>query len=152
MLSSLMNQVDRELVEVTRRGTNSVLRSRGYLGLSTLNFSEITKQIQTLFSDSVQSSVSDDPVRPKSRKENSSTGTFIRVDRLPEMSRIKSDTASEYRTTHQGWSKPRGNSNYSECYIAIWLDKLEKSSVALVKKINFRSNLFKGLWFGVFWN
>ena len=48
MLSSLMNQVDRELVEVTRRGTNSFLRSRGYLGLSTLNFSEITKQIQTL--------------------------------------------------------------------------------------------------------
>lgn len=48
MLSSLMNQVDRELVEVTRRGTNSVLRSRGYLGLSTLNLSEITKEIQTL--------------------------------------------------------------------------------------------------------
>lgn len=48
MLSSLMNQVDRELVEVIRRGTNSVLRSRGYLGLSTLNFSEIAKEIQTL--------------------------------------------------------------------------------------------------------
>ena len=43
-----MNQVDRELVEVTRRGTNSVLRARGYLGLSTLNFSEIIKEIQTL--------------------------------------------------------------------------------------------------------
>lgn len=43
-----MNQVDRELVEVTRRGTNSVLRSRGYPGLSTLNISEITKEIQTL--------------------------------------------------------------------------------------------------------
>lgn len=48
MPSSLMNQVDRELVEVTRRGTNSVLRSRGYPGLCTLNISEITKEIQTL--------------------------------------------------------------------------------------------------------
>ena len=48
MLSSLLNQVDRELVEVGRRGTNSVLRSRGYVGLSTLNFSEIIKEIQTL--------------------------------------------------------------------------------------------------------
>lgn len=48
MLSSLRNQVDRELVEVTRRGMNLVLRSRGYLGLRKLNFSEIIKEIQTL--------------------------------------------------------------------------------------------------------
>ena len=48
MLSSLLNQVDRELVEVARRGTNSVLRSRGHVGLSSLNFSEIIKKIQTL--------------------------------------------------------------------------------------------------------
>lgn len=47
MLSSLRNQVDRELVEVTRRGMNLVLRSRGYLGLRKVNFSEIIKEIQT---------------------------------------------------------------------------------------------------------
>ena len=33
---------------MTRRGTNSVLRSRGYVGMSTLNFPEIIKEIQTL--------------------------------------------------------------------------------------------------------
>ena len=44
MLSSILNHV--ELMEVTRRETNSVLR--GYLGFMTLNFTEIVKEIQTL--------------------------------------------------------------------------------------------------------
>ena len=48
MLGRLLNQVDRELMEVARRETNSMLRLRGYVGLTTLPFQEITKEIQTL--------------------------------------------------------------------------------------------------------
>ena len=48
MLARLLNQVDREFVEVARRETNSMLRLRGYVGLTTLHFQEIIKEIQTL--------------------------------------------------------------------------------------------------------
>ena len=37
-------------------------------------------------SDGVRNPVTDDPARLKSRKENSSTGTTIWFDRIPEMS------------------------------------------------------------------
>ena len=43
-----MSRVDREFLKLTRRGTNSVFRLRGYLAMSMLNFSEIMTEIRTL--------------------------------------------------------------------------------------------------------
>ena len=48
MLAKLLCRVDSELVEVARRDTRSVLRFRDFDGMSTLDFTEIIKEIQTL--------------------------------------------------------------------------------------------------------
>ena len=48
ILAKMLCQVDKELVKGARRETNSVLRARGYGALSTLSFTEIIKEIQTL--------------------------------------------------------------------------------------------------------
>ena len=48
MLAEMLCQVDKELVNVARRETSSVLRARGYDAMNTLSFTEIIKEIQTL--------------------------------------------------------------------------------------------------------
>lgn len=47
-LAEMLCQVDKELVNAARRETSSVLRARGYDAMSTLSFTEIIKEIQTL--------------------------------------------------------------------------------------------------------
>lgn len=48
MLSRLLSQVDKEMVEVARREANSVLRLRSYIAMRTLNFAEIIEEMKTL--------------------------------------------------------------------------------------------------------
>lgn len=48
MLEKVLVKLDMELREVARRSTNSVLRDRGYPGLSTFTFEEILKEMQSL--------------------------------------------------------------------------------------------------------
>ena len=48
MLAEMLCQVDKELVNAARRETSSVLRARGYDAMSTLSFTEVIKEIQTL--------------------------------------------------------------------------------------------------------
>lgn len=46
MLDKLVTDADKELLELARRSNNSVLRERGYTGMSTLNFAEIVTALQ----------------------------------------------------------------------------------------------------------
>lgn len=47
-MEKLLSKIDMELVEVARRGTKSVLRDRGYPGLSSFTFEEILTDMQSL--------------------------------------------------------------------------------------------------------
>ena len=48
MLAEMLCEVHKEFVNAARRETCSVLRARGYNAMSTLSFTEIIKEIQTL--------------------------------------------------------------------------------------------------------
>ena len=54
MLAEMLCEVHKELVNAARRKTCSVLRARGCNAMSTLSFTEIIKEIQTLQSHSIQ--------------------------------------------------------------------------------------------------
>lgn len=48
MMSMFLSKIDRELVQVARRETKSVLRERGYPGLSNFTFAEILAEMRSL--------------------------------------------------------------------------------------------------------
>ena len=54
MPAEMLCEVHKEFVNAARRETCSVLRARGYNAMSTLSFTEIIKEIQTLQSHSIQ--------------------------------------------------------------------------------------------------
>ena len=54
-----MSQVDRELLHVARQESNSVLRERGYDGISKMSFARIVQEMETL-SHGVLHLISDD--------------------------------------------------------------------------------------------
>ena len=48
MMEIFLSKIDRELVQVARRETKSVLRDRGYPGLSKFTFKEILAEMRSL--------------------------------------------------------------------------------------------------------
>lgn len=47
-MEKILCKIDAELVEIARRETKSVLRNRGYPGLSSFSFEEIVSEMQSL--------------------------------------------------------------------------------------------------------
>ena len=47
VLKKVLAEVEKELIEVARRVTKSVLRERGFTRMSTLNFEEVVKEVRS---------------------------------------------------------------------------------------------------------
>ena len=72
----MLCQIDRELVEVVRRETQSILTERCYAGMSTFSFEKIFGEMRTL-PNSVLHPVSHDSTWLQPRKEKSCCGVDV---------------------------------------------------------------------------